>query len=145
MDLKKILYAVDLEDAPHAAIEHVKMVASHTGAAISIVYVVPSEAIYEANYLSGEGQPNRIAPTHGLLEKMEGYLNEQFPEGVHDCAFLTGKVSEEIVKYAHQNEADLIIVGAHGKIGFRELFSGSVAADVAKKAHCSVTIIRPKV
>ena len=27
MELKKLLYAVDLEDAPHPAIEHVKMVA----------------------------------------------------------------------------------------------------------------------
>lgn len=31
MELKKLLYAVDLEDAPHPAIEHVKMVASPDG------------------------------------------------------------------------------------------------------------------
>lgn len=36
MELKKLLYAVDLEDAPHPAIEHVKMVASLTGASVSI-------------------------------------------------------------------------------------------------------------
>ena len=71
MELKKLLYAVDLEDAPHPAIEHVKMVASLTGASVSIVYVLPSETVYESNYLSGEGQPNRIAPTQALLEKME--------------------------------------------------------------------------
>ena len=35
MELKKLLYAVDLEDAPHPAIEHVKMVASLTGASVS--------------------------------------------------------------------------------------------------------------
>ena len=40
MELKKLLYAVDLEDAPHPAIEHVKMVASLTGASVSIVYVL---------------------------------------------------------------------------------------------------------
>ena len=88
MELKKLLYAVDLEDAPHPAIEHVKMVASLTGASISIVYVLPSETVYESNYLSGEGQPNRIAPTQALLEKMEHFLNANFPEGVDDCAFL---------------------------------------------------------
>lgn len=75
MELKKLLYAVDLEDAPHPAIEHVKMVASLTGASVSIVYVLPSETVYESNYLSGEGQPNRIAPTQALLEKMEHFLN----------------------------------------------------------------------
>lgn len=81
MELKKLLYAVDLEDAPHPAIEHVKMVASLTGASVSIVYVLPSETVYESNYLSGEGQPNRIAPTQALLEKMEHFLNTNFPEG----------------------------------------------------------------
>ena len=95
MELKKLLYAVDLEDAPHPAIEHVKMVASLTGASVSIVYVLPSETVYESNYLSGEGQPNRIAPTQALLEKMEHFLNTNFPEGVDDCAFLMGKISEE--------------------------------------------------
>ncbi|MEF2677624.1 MAG: universal stress protein, partial [Bilophila wadsworthia] len=90
MELKKLLYAVDLEDAPHPAIEHVKMVASLTGASVSIVYVLPSETVYESNYLSGEGQPNRIAPTQALLEKMEHFLNTNFPEGVDDCAFLMG-------------------------------------------------------
>ena len=116
MELKKLLYAVDLEDAPHPAIEHVKMVASLTGASVSIVYVLPSETVYESNYLSGEGQPNRIAPTQALLEKMEHFLNTNFPEGVDDCAFLMGKISEEVVKYAHKSDIDCIVVGAHGRI-----------------------------
>ncbi|WP_288706774.1 universal stress protein [uncultured Bilophila sp.] len=137
MELKKLLYAVDLEDAPHPAIEHVKMVASLTGASVSIVYVLPSETVYESNYLSGEGQPNRIAPTQALLEKMEHFLNTNFPEGVDDCAFLMGKISEEVVKYAHKSDIDCIV-------GFRQLFAGSVATEVVKKAHCSVSVIRPR-
>lgn len=80
------------------------MVASLTGASVSIVYVLPSETVYESNYLSGEGQPNRIAPTQALLEKMEHFLNTNFPEGVDDCAFLMGKISEEVVKYAHKSD-----------------------------------------
>ena len=62
MELKKLLYAVDLEDAPHPAIEHVKMVASLTGASVSIVYVLPSETVYESNYLSCEGPTESRPP-----------------------------------------------------------------------------------
>ncbi|MEI3479493.1 MAG: universal stress protein [Bilophila sp.] len=36
-------------------------------------------------------------------------------------------------------------MGAHGKIGFNRLFFGSVATDVVKTAHCSVSVIRPKI
>ena len=159
MELKKLLYAVDLEDAPHPAIEHVKMVASLTGASVSIVYVLPSETVYESNYLSGEGVTDLDAgrpvftrtpsapltlPTQALLEKMEHFLNTNFPEGVDDCAFLMGKISEEVVKYAHKSDIDCIVVGAHGRIGFRQLFAGSVATEVVKKDHCSVSVIRPR-
>ena len=82
--------------------------------------------------------------TQALLEKMEHFLNTNFPEGVDDCAFLMGKISEEVVKYAHKSDIDCIVVGAHGRIGFRQLFAGSVATEVVKKAHCSVSVIRPR-
>ena len=99
---------------------------------------------FRSGRLRGEGQPNRIAPTQALLEKMEHFLNTNFPEGVDDCAFLMGKISEEVVKYAHKSDIDCIVVGAHGRIGFRQLFAGSVATEVVKKAHCSVSVIRPR-
>ena len=54
------------------------------------------------------------------------------------------KISEEVVKYAHKSDIDCIVVGAHGRIGFRQLFAGSVATEVVKKAHCSVSVIRPR-
>ena len=110
---------------PHPAIEHVKMVASPDGASVSIVYVLPS--VYESttSLRRGPAQQNRAHPS--LLEKMEHFLNTNFPEGVDDCAFLMGKISEEVVKYAHKSDIDCIVVGAHGRIGFRQLFAGSVS------------------
>ena len=41
---------------------------------------------------------------------MEHFLNTNFPEGVDDCAFLMGKISEEVVKYAHKSDIDCIVV-----------------------------------
>ena len=62
MELKKLLYAVDLEDAPHPAIEHVKMVASLTGASVSIVYVLPSETVYESTTSPARASPTESRP-----------------------------------------------------------------------------------
>lgn len=145
MEIKRLVYAVDLEDEPHPAIEHVKMVVSLTGASLSIVYVVPSDTVYESNYLSSNSLPNRIAPEPGLQEKMNAFLSKHFPDQAVEQIYLMGKVSEEIVKYADAVDADVIVIGAHGKIGFNRLFFGSVATDVVKTAHCSVTVIRPKI
>ena len=145
MEIKKVVYAVDLEDEPHPAIEHVKMTVSLTGASLSIVYVIPSETVYESNYLSGESLPNRVSPQPAMQEKMNAFLAVHFPDQAVEQVFLMGKVSEEIVKYADNIDADFIVIGAHGKIGFNRLFFGSVATDVVKTAHCSVSVIRPKI
>lgn len=145
MEMKKLVYAVDLEDEPHPAIEHVKMTVSLTGASLSLVYVVPSETVYESNYLSGDSLPNRITPQAALQERMNAFVAAHFPDQTGEQIFLMGKVSEEIVKYADSIDADLIVIGAHGKIGFSRLFFGSVATQVVKTAHCSVSVIRPKI
>lgn len=145
MEMKKLVYAVDLEDEPHPAIEHVKMIVSLTGVSLSLVYVVPSETVYESNYLSGDSLPNRIEPQAALQERMNAFVAAHFPDQTGEQIFLMGKVSEEIVKYADNIDADLIVIGAHGKIGFNRLFFGSVATQVVKTAHCSVSVIRPKI
>lgn len=56
-----------------------------------------------------------------------------------------GFIAEEICKKATQYNADLIIIGSHGRKGVEKFFLGSVAEEVLKSAPCSVEIIRPKV
>ena len=47
-----------------------------------------------------------------------------------------------IVAYAEMNKADHIVMGTGDKRGLSRLVLGSVAADVAGRAHCTVTIAR---
>ncbi|HPE24052.1 universal stress protein [Albidovulum sp.] len=47
-----------------------------------------------------------------------------------------------IVAYAEQNGIDHIVMGTGDKRGVSRLVLGSVAADVAARAHCSVTVAR---
>ena len=37
---------------------------------------------------------------------------------------------------------DLIVVGSHGRRGFRRFLLGSVSEAVAMNAHCSVVVVR---
>jgi nucleotide-binding universal stress UspA family protein len=47
-----------------------------------------------------------------------------------------------IVDEADECNADLIVVGSHGRTGLKRLIMGSVAQSVVAHAHCSVEVVR---
>lgn len=55
---------------------------------------------------------------------------------------LDREASSGIVRYADMNGVDQIVMGTGDKRGLSRLMLGSVAADVAGRAHCSVTVAR---
>jgi nucleotide-binding universal stress UspA family protein len=54
-----------------------------------------------------------------------------------------GYVVDEIVQYAKDQEADMIIIGTHGKRAIEKILLGSVAERVIKKAHCPILVMNP--
>lgn len=55
---------------------------------------------------------------------------------------LSGKPKDAILEDAKEWAADLIVVGSHGRRGFRRFLLGSVSEAVAMNAHCSVVVVR---
>jgi nucleotide-binding universal stress UspA family protein len=49
-----------------------------------------------------------------------------------------GSADEEIVRFAQRTDADLIVMGMHGRTGLARLLMGSVAEQVVRKAPCAV-------
>jgi nucleotide-binding universal stress UspA family protein len=55
---------------------------------------------------------------------------------------LSGNPREIILNDAKKWNADLIVVGSHGRRGFKRFLLGSVSEAVAMNAHCSVVVVR---
>jgi nucleotide-binding universal stress UspA family protein len=55
-----------------------------------------------------------------------------------------GKVGEEILNLAREVEADLIIVGTHGRHGVKRAVLGSVSEQIMRNASCPVLVMRPR-
>lgn len=68
------------------------------------------------------------------LERVAVYVLTGVPAG--EPAKLITDLSESV-------EADLIVVGTHGRTGLRRLALGSVAARVVRRATASVLVVRP--
>lgn len=48
----------------------------------------------------------------------------------------------EIIRYARENDIDLIVLGTHGRTGLTHVLLGSVAEKVVRKAPCPVLTVR---
>jgi nucleotide-binding universal stress UspA family protein len=57
-------------------------------------------------------------------------------------AVLHGQPVAEIIRFAEQNHADMIITGCRGLHGAKGLLVGSVSEALTKKAACSVLVVR---
>lgn len=53
-----------------------------------------------------------------------------------------GDVAEQIITAAIESDADLIVMGSHGRTGLGRVLLGSVARNVLHHAPCSVLIVR---
>ena len=50
-----------------------------------------------------------------------------------------------ILAFAETNKVDLIVMGSHGRSGFKKLVLGSIASGIITKSNCPVMIVkRPK-
>ena len=56
---------------------------------------------------------------------------------------LIGDVTEAILLRAEQWRTDLITLGSHGQRSIHDFLLGSVAESIARRAGCSVLIVRP--
>ena len=59
-----------------------------------------------------------------------------------ETAVLTGNPFETIVKFAKKKNADIIVMGSHGRTGIQRLLMGSVAERVIGHAECAVLVVK---
>jgi nucleotide-binding universal stress UspA family protein len=55
-----------------------------------------------------------------------------------------GSASKEILQAAADLQADVVLVGTHGRSGVKRLMLGSVAEKVSRRASCPVVVVREK-
>jgi nucleotide-binding universal stress UspA family protein len=64
-------------------------------------------------------------------------------EGVAVKAFvLSGRPADAIIETAQEKNADLIVLGSHGRTGVERLLMGSVAERVIVLASCPVLVVK---
>ncbi|HEY9715390.1 MAG TPA: universal stress protein [Chroococcales cyanobacterium] len=78
-----------------------------------------------------------------LITKSVDQLKQACPSCTVTGKSMKGKPAAEILKSAAQLSANQIFIGAHSHHGALGIFMGSVAAELARQAPCSVTLMFP--
>lgn len=76
------------------------------------------------------------------IRAVEQILTDADLESSEDVSVLLAGPKAVILDEARRLEADLIVVGSHGRRGITRFLLGSVSEAVAVHAHCSVEIVR---
>lgn len=87
-------------------------------------------------YSYSEADAKKIASSAVEKARLAGVKN------AHEIVILSREADSAIIQYADEKKVDHIVVGTGDKGSISRLVLGSVAADVARRAHCTVTIAR---
>jgi len=142
---KKILIPLDGSEIAMRALEEAEKLANIFDAELVLFQVVPFMPIY--------GSPELVTPViidekqKEAAERYLGSLAERLKgKGLRvTTAVKTGQqVPAEIIDFAKESKADLIVMCTHGRSGFTRWFVGSVALKVLTRAETPVLLIRAK-
>jgi nucleotide-binding universal stress UspA family protein len=134
-------YSLHSQHALRAAIEQAR---KHTAAAVHVTHVAPPAPDGEAAFLATDPLSLRelkdelFVYVGSFLRKLSGAV----PAGVRVISHvLVDTPVRGLTSLASELEADLIVVGTHGRTGLPRWLLGSVAESVVKHAPCAVLVV----
>ncbi|GAA0289310.1 nucleotide-binding universal stress UspA family protein [Gracilibacillus halotolerans] len=135
-----ILLASDGSDnALRAAKEAVKIASTNTKSIINVVYVIDMDkAKYDVLHSNSqeEVEIERRKKNSNVIQ----YLNEV--NANYKTTILRGRPGPEIVKYANEQNVDLVVIGSRGLNALQEMVLGSVSHKVMKRVDCPALIVK---
>ena len=140
--IKRILVPTDFSDQGKTALMYAVAFADQFGAAVDLLHVM--EAVPPGALLSYISLDELKKSVRTDAEKQMEELHTEW----EDYAFpvqrliVEGHPFVEIIKHAKDSNADMIIMGTHGRGAIAHMLLGSVAERVVRKAPCPVLTVR---
>lgn len=134
-----VLVPTDGSDAAEAAAERAVDLAQQWGATVHLLYVVDTSVYRYVDVprsivgLLREGGEETTAALTELAEAADVRVTR---------AVRKGRPSEEILDYADETDADLVVMGTRGRTGLPEVTMGSTTARVVRTADLPVLTVK---
>jgi nucleotide-binding universal stress UspA family protein len=140
--IQKIVAPVDFDPASGEALDHAVQLAARFGASVCAVhvYAIPVYGFPDGAIITS---PELAAKLSEVAQKhLDDAVAARQGRGVPLTGLLlTGDASEEIVKAAESEKADLVVMGTHGRRGMARALLGSVAEHVLRTSKIPVLVV----
>jgi nucleotide-binding universal stress UspA family protein len=138
LSIQTILHPTDLSPASAFAFHLACALSRDYGARLIVLHVVlpPSAVAYRQMVLQGEfdGSYQRLRAELEAIRPSDATIRVEH-------RLQEGDAATEILRVAQETQADLVVMGTHGRVGLGRLM-GSVAEKVVRQACCPVLTVR---
>jgi len=144
MQIKTILFPTDFSQGARAAMDHAISLARDYNARLILLYVIQDISIAEWYIPSSLSVADLVEDMQKSAWKEMDKWAEEVSTRVKDVEKMVvrGVPFAEIIKTARDKNADMIVIGTHGRTGIDHILFGSTAEKVVRKAACPVLTVR---
>jgi nucleotide-binding universal stress UspA family protein len=140
--LERILIPTDFSEHSRQASKYACELAKRFIAELHLLHVVQPLVLPESGGLLPQDE---VDWEEGRKKDLEELKEPGFEHATRVIRTVqTGTPFVEIVRYARDNDIDLIVMGTHGRTGLMHALIGSVAERVVRKSPCPVLTVRPE-
>jgi nucleotide-binding universal stress UspA family protein len=138
--IKTILCPTDFSPPSVAALETGGELADHWAASLRLLHVLePLKPVLGIVAVKEFVENCAGEAAHAMLPLIEQHVPPTLQADAKLHRLISqGRTAEEIVRRAMDEEADLIVMGTHGRTGLQHMLFGSVAEEVVRTAPCLV-------
>ncbi len=144
VSVKNILLATDFSEVSKKAVPYAAAIAGKYGSKIYLVHVIPSppRTPIPVEPLPAQFDRERL---NAELEMKTFLRADALRDIPYEVRLERGPICQALSQLIEQDEIDLLVLGTHGRGGFKKIFLGSVAEELFRLASCPVLTVGPSV
>ena len=148
LKLKKILCPTDFSEASFEALRYAISLARSTQSKLILMYVVNQKMFSEGLSLARVSSPEALGKEMAdeARRRIKMLIPVEERDGIDwETNIRSGNPAQEVIRYARENDIDMIVIGTAGHSGVEHMMFGSTAEKVLRGAHCAVLTVKPPV
>ena len=145
LNIHKVVCPVDFSPISKRALDHAAVIARWYEAELVVLHVTPFMPTLFGFPAAVDTAGVAAADADAVIPELTAFVAEAATMvSATQTIVRSGSPAVEILHYAAEAEADLLVLGTHGRTGFERFMVGSVTEKVLRKAPCPVLSVPPR-